>query len=89
MKNTPPLLLTLIFSLLIAPTTYAASGGDGDITISDSYDKEKAEAEAEAKAKAKAEAEAKAKEKAEGGKRHVTEKITQGQLDVIKNWGSY
>ena len=65
MKNTPLLLLALIFSLLIVPTTYAASGGDGDITISDSYDKEKAEAEAEAKAKAKAEAEAMAKDAAE------------------------
>jgi hypothetical protein len=65
MKNTPLLLLTLIFSLLIVPTTYAASGGDGDLKISDSYDKEKAEAEAEAKAKAAAEAKAKEKAAAE------------------------
>ena len=61
MKNTPLLLLTLIFSLLIVPATYAASGGDGDITISDSYDKDKAEAEAKARIKDKAAAEAKAK----------------------------
>jgi len=69
MKNTPLLLLTLIFSLLIVPTTYAASGGDGDLKISDSYDKEKAESEAKAKAeseaKAKAESEAKAKAESE------------------------
>ena len=75
MKNTPLLLLALIFSLLIVPTTYAASGGDGDITISDSDKAEaeaKAKAEAEAKAKAE-EAEAKAKAAAEEQSKSKTE----------------
>ena len=69
MKNTPLLLLILIFSLFIVPTTYAASGDDGDLKISDSYGKDKAAAEAKAKleaeAKAKAESEAKAKAESE------------------------
>ena len=86
MKNTPLLLLTLIFSLLIVPTTYAASGGDGDLKISDSYDKDKAEAEAKARIKDKAAAEAKAriKDKAAAEAKAKAESVATAKAAEVK-----
>ena len=73
MKNTPLLLLTLIFSLLIVPATYAKSDIKSDRAVTVAEPKAEVESKAGAEPKAEAEPKAVAKAKAYEKPKVVTE----------------